>query len=300
MSIFITGATGFIGGSLADRLRRDGRAVRGLVRGTEKAARLAALGIEPVEGSLDDHDLLVREARRSEGVINAASSDHRGAVNAIIEGLAGSGKPFLHTSGSSVVADNARGEYASDRIFTEDTEFTPEPDKQARAAIDRLVRDAAARDVRSAVLCNSMVYGTGRGLSPDSVQIPPMVAQARASGVVRYVGPGLNVWSNVHLDDVLDLYVAALDHASAGAFYFVENGEASFRDIGLAIAEALRLGPPQPWSVDEAAAAWGGMHAAYSFGSNSRVRGHRARTELKWNPTHRSVTDWIGQCYRQG
>lgn len=300
MSIFITGATGFIGGSLADRLRRDGHAVRGLVRDAGKAARLAALGIEPVEGSLDDHDLLVREAARSDGVVNTASSDHRGAVAAIIEGLAGSGKPFLHTSGASVVADNACGEYASDRIFTEDTPFTPEPGKQARADIDRLVRDAASRGVRSAVLCNSMIYGTGRGLSPDSVQIPPMVAEARASGVVRHVGPGLNIWSNVHLDDVLDLYAAALERAPAGAFYFVENGEAAFRDIALAIAGALQLGPPQPWSVDQAAAAWGGLHAAYSFGSNSRVRGQRARAELGWTPVHASVTGWIGEHCRPG
>jgi hypothetical protein len=44
-------------------------------------------------------------------------------------------KPLLHTSGSSIVADNARGDCASDRIFNEDTPFTPEPDKAARVAI---------------------------------------------------------------------------------------------------------------------------------------------------------------------
>ena len=39
----------------------------------------------------------------------------------------------------------------------------------------------AARDqgVRSVVLCNSMIYGAGRGLHADSAQIPPLVAQAR-------------------------------------------------------------------------------------------------------------------------
>jgi nucleoside-diphosphate-sugar epimerase len=293
MAIFITGAAGFIGGSLAHRLLRDGRSVRGLVRGSDKAEQLARLGVAPVVGDLDDRALLAREAASSDGVINAASSDHRPAVEAILDGLAGSGKPFLHTSGSSVIADNAKGEHASDRVFEDDTPFEPAPEKAQRAAIDQLVRDGAARGVRSVVLCNTMIYGVGLGLSPDSVQIPAMVRQARESGVVRHVGSGRNIWSNVHLDDVLDLYVAAFERAPAGAFYFVENGEASFHAIGEAIADALGLGAPQAWTVEQAAAAWGGIHAAYSFGSNSRVSGRRARAELGWAPRHRSVTEWI-------
>jgi hypothetical protein len=66
-------------------------------------------------------------------VVNAAYSNHRTALAALIEGLAGSGKPLLHTSGSSIVADNARGDCASDRILNEDT--PPEPDKAARVAV---------------------------------------------------------------------------------------------------------------------------------------------------------------------
>jgi nucleoside-diphosphate-sugar epimerase len=155
------------------------------------------------------------------------------------------------------------------------------------------VREAASSGIRSAVLCNSLIYGTGLGLAKDSVQVPPLVAQGRASGTVRTVGPGKNVWSNVHLDDVLDLYELALERAPPGAFYFVENGEASFEEIGQAIARRFHLKGPEPWSVDEAAAAWGGMKAAYSLGSNSRVRGFRAREELGWAPKHRSVTTWI-------
>ena len=42
---------------------------------------------------------------------------------ALIEGLEGSGKPLLHTSGSSVIVDNARGDYASNQIFEDDSPF---------------------------------------------------------------------------------------------------------------------------------------------------------------------------------
>lgn len=291
MKIFLTGAAGFIGGSIAHRLLAEGHTVRGLVRDANKADALHRLGIQPVLGDLDNTALLGAEARASDAVINAASSDHAGAVSTILDALRGSGKPFLHTSGSSVIGDDVRGDVLSPMVFDETTPFVVEAKKQARHAVDNSVREAAG--VRGVVLCNTMIYGTGHGLHVESVQIPPLVSQARASGVARVVGAGINRWSNVHIDDVVDLYLRALIDAPAGAFYFVENGEASYRDIGAAIARRLGLGPVQSWTVEEAAAVWGEGHARYSFGSNSRVRAVRARHELGWLPRHASVTDWI-------
>jgi len=293
MTIFLTGATGFIGGAIAARLIAAGHGIRGLVRTPEKAAQLQKLGIEPVLGDLSDTALLAREARAADAVVNAASSDDRPAVEAFLDALAGTGKPFLHTSGSSIVADEARGDWASDRTYDEDTPIDPLAGKAARVAIDRLVTDAAGRGVRSVVLCNTLIYGSGPGLHADSVQIPTLAAQARQSGIVRHVGRGLNIWSNVHVEDVAELYALALDRAPAGAFYFVENGEASFAQATAAIARRLGLGAPQDWPVDDAIAALGFGPAVYSLGSNSRVRGRRARAELGWAPKHASLTDWI-------
>ncbi|MFY1828683.1 NAD-dependent epimerase/dehydratase family protein [Myxococcus fulvus] len=291
MNLFITGATGFIGGTLAVDLKSRGHTIRGLVRDEAKARKLAALGIEPVLGDLDNVAVLTAEARRADGVINAASSDHEKAIRALIEGVKGSGKPLLHTSGSSVIGDDVKGDALSPNVFDEDTPFIVEPEKRARHELDNSV--LAAPGARGIVLCNTMIYGTGKGLSRDSVQIPPLVAQARKSGVVRVVGKGVNRWSNVHIDDVSVLYALALEKAPAGAFYFVENGEASYAEIGEAIAARLKLGPVQSWSVEEASREWGEGHARYSFGSNSRVRGKRARRELGWAPRHDSVTRWI-------
>jgi nucleoside-diphosphate-sugar epimerase len=293
MKVFITGAAGYIGGSVAVRFLREGYQVRGLVRTPQQAERVKALGIEPVLGTLDDRDILIREAQQADAVVNAASSDHRPAVEALLEGLQGSNKAFIHTSGSSVVGDDARGEWKSDKIYSEDTPVQVVPEKEARAALDKLILDAAQRGVRSVILCNTMIYGTGLGVSPDSVQIPPLVAQARKSGIARYVGQGLNVWSNVHIEDVVELYLLALKKAPAGSFYFVENGEASYKEIVTAIAKRLQLGQPQAWPVEEAIKEWGFGHAVYSFGSNSRVTADKARRELGWQPKHGSVFDWI-------
>ncbi|NGO72047.1 NAD-dependent epimerase/dehydratase family protein [Streptomyces boncukensis] len=299
MRVFITGATGFIGGSVAARLTREGHEVAGLARTREAAEALSSRGISPVRGALEDAPALTAAAQQADAVINAADSDHRPAVEALIAALSGTGKPLLHTSGTSIVGDDARGEL-SERIFTEADvlpggPWEPEPDKAARVAIDRLVLDAAGQGVRSAVLCNSLIYGHGYGVRRDSVQIPRLAGQARRSGVARHIGPGRNLWSNVHIDDMVDLYLRALDRAPAGFFAFVEGGEESFGEITRAVADVLGLGPAESWDVKPAIEEWGYEPAVYALGSNSRVRGGAARRELGWEPRHGSAVAWVRQ-----
>ena len=69
-------------------------------------------------------------------MINTASADHAGAVQALIAGLEGSAKPLLHTSGSSVIGDDARGSRRSEQVFDDG--------------------DAAGRDSRSSRLAASI------------------------------------------------------------------------------------------------------------------------------------------------
>jgi len=290
-TVFVTGASGFIGGSVAAHLANTGYRVRGLIRNAARANELRAHKIEPVIGSLDDRELLFAEAQAADAVINAADSDHRGSVETFLAALANSGKYFIHTSGTSLVGDEAVGE-PSEAVFTEATPIQPAADKVARIAINTLIRDAAP-GVHTIVLCNSLIYGTTLGPHAQSVQIPPLAAQAKASGIPRHVGRGLNRWSNVHVADVAELYRLALEKAPAGSFYFVENGEASFKEIVDAIGDALNLGKAHDWAPADAIARWGRELAVFGLGSNSRVRADKARAELGWKPTHSSVQEWI-------
>lgn len=294
MRIFLTGASGYIGGSVAGALLAAGHRVTGLARRAEKAQQLRGFGIEPVSGTLDDADLLARCAREADAVIHAADADHRASVEAMLGALAGSGKAFVHTSGSSIVGDQAWGE-ASDKVYADETPFMPGPGRAARVAVNARVLAAARDGVRAIVISPSLIYGEGRGLHRDSIQVPRLVALAKKSGIARHVGPGENRWANVHIDDLVELYLHALDKAPAGAAYWGENGECSMRRLCEAISRALGWdGRTQPMSKQESIAEFGEGPAAYTYGSNSRVRATRARRELGWQPRHDSLVASLG------
>ena len=298
MRIFITGASGYIGGAVAARLVEAGHEISGLVRSDERARQLEARGIVPVPGSLADADVLRAAAAKADAVINAANSDHRDAAEALLAGLAGTGKALIQTSGTSIVADLADGEHEG-KVYEEATPVNPLPLRAGRVAVNDAVLAAATRGVRAIVLCPSLIYGVGRGVHRDSMQVPRLIELARKYRVGRHVGPGRNIWSNVHIDDLVTLYLLALEKAPAGAFYYAENGESSMRDTAAAIGAMLGYGErTEAMTVAEAVTEWGESTARYSMGSNSRVRAVRARQELGWSPSAPTLLHEIRQgCY---
>lgn len=292
MKIFMTGASGYIGGTVADSLMKAGHTITGLARNDSAAAKLRKHGIAAVRGELGSHGLVREAARAADAVINCANADDPFAAAAILEGLAGSGKTLLHTSGSSIVGDKSAGKL-SPKVYHEDTPYEPLPEKIQRVAIQRTVLAAAAQGVRSVVLCPCLIYGEGRGANRDSIQIPNLVRQAVKSGVPRYIGAGENVWSTVHIEDVCDAYLLALEAAPAGSFFYLESGEASFRAIVESIGRLLGGRPAQGWGMDEAIAEWGAMSAWFSLGGNSRVNADKARRMLGWKPKGAGLFDEI-------
>ncbi len=296
MKIFIVGASGYIGGSVAAALMKRGDKVSGLARSAETAEALKRRGMEPIAGTLDDTGAIGAAAKAAAVTHGAASADHRGAAEAIVKALADTGKAYIHTSGSSIVGTRARGEFVAD-IFDEDTPFTPPPARQARVEIDNMVRGAPG--MRGVIIAPSLIYGRGHGLNPNSSQVPWLIALAKKAGVAKHIGSGENRWANVHIDDLVPLYLLAIDKAPAGAFYFAENGENSMREVCEAISRMLgQGGKTQNMSIEEASAEWGAGAAENTMGSNSRVRAKRARAELGWKPRARSLIEEIARgCY---
>ncbi|MGE3918754.1 MAG: NAD-dependent epimerase/dehydratase family protein [Hyphomicrobiaceae bacterium] len=290
--------SGYIGGSVSAAMVAAGHNVSGLVRSQEAAAQVQTLGVEPVHGTLDDIDTLRRAAKQADAVINAASADHEASALAMLESLEGSGKAFIHTSGTSIVGTQAAGQRVED-VFDEATPLKPSGGRAARVALNDRILSFQSRGVRSVIICPSLIYGVGTGPAKHSIQVPWLIELAVKSGVAKHYGPGENIWSNVHIDDLVELYRLALDAAPAGAFYFAENGENSMKDICEAINRKLGIdGGTVAMSLDEATREWGENGTQNTMGSNSRVRAVRARKELGWRPHRPSLIDEIQTgCY---
>src|SRR6476660_3395099 len=72
MRIFLTGATGYIGGAVLDALVRGGHDITALVRDGEKARRIASRGARPVIGNLADPESYRAAADAQDGYVHTA------------------------------------------------------------------------------------------------------------------------------------------------------------------------------------------------------------------------------------
>jgi hypothetical protein len=72
VKVFLTGATGYIGSVVAEKLRAAGHGVLGLAHSDEAASKLEAAGVEPVRGALLDSESVGRGSRAADGATHAA------------------------------------------------------------------------------------------------------------------------------------------------------------------------------------------------------------------------------------
>lgn len=256
-------------------------------------AAIKAKGISPVYGLLDSADLLTQMANEADAVVNVANVDHRGSTETFLAAMKGTNKPYIQGSGSGITADMAGGEPTA-AIYEDDDIVVPLPARAGRVALNNYVLAAAHGGIRTAVIAPPMIYGQGTGMNTNSIQIPAMIKVAKKFGVAKYIGRGENRWSNVHVEDLADLFLAVLERGKAGAFYYAENGENSFREISMAISRLLDYGNrAESLTVPEAIIEYGEMMTNLSFGANSRVRATKAHKDLGWFAKKASLLDDI-------
>jgi len=287
MEVFLTGATGYIGSAVADALQKAGHKVTGLARSPEKAKQLEARGIRAAAGNLLEPETIAAPARSAEGVIHTANTNDpnsakadAAAVGAILQALARTQKPFVYTSGVWVYGSTG------DKVATEETPLNPTPLVKHRAGVEQEVLEYKGLGVRAIVIRPALVFGrAGNGVLKMFLQ------SARDTGAVTYVGDGQNRWPFVDVDDLAQLYVLALEKASAGSLYNGSDGP-SFRVREVAEATSIGAGAKgktQSWPLEEAHKKLGPFADALVL--DQQISGEKAKKELGWSPRAGSPLD---------
>eukprot|EP00026_Physarum_polycephalum_P009787 Phypoly_transcript_09923.p1 GENE.Phypoly_transcript_09923~~Phypoly_transcript_09923.p1 ORF type:complete len:267 (+),score=49.80 Phypoly_transcript_09923:215-1015(+) len=224
-SVFLTGATGLIGGVVLEHLLKNkDYKVTALVRDKAKAEKLQAVGVTPVLGDLDSHQVLVDQTFANDVVIHTANCDHLPSAKSIVEGLqkkkqTGKKGIYIHTSGSGIVSDQAFGQFASEKIYddSDTADMTAIPVTNPHRDVDTFLFESAKNftEFDLVIVAPTDIYGqtSGNGgiSNPISIQIPVAIKAALKHKRAQQIGKGLNVWSNVHIEDLGDLYALLLE-----------------------------------------------------------------------------------------
>ena len=290
MHIFVTGGTGQTGPAIVTELLDSGHQVSGLARSQAAADRLNTLGATALRGSTEDLDLLTAAAARADAVVHMANggdfSDPTdmtrrevAAIRALGEGLAGTGKALVTTSGTLVMP--------AGRLSDEHDPADVTSIGALRIPGEQACLSFTPHGVRAVVLRLAPTVHGPR----DHGFVPMLIGTARRTGASAYVGDGSNRWPAVHRLDAARLYRLALESAPAGqVLHGVGEPAVEFKDIAAHIGKKLGV-PTISVSAEQAPNHFGSPFMAAVFGTDAPVSSGHTQRLLDWTPTHPTLLE---------
>jgi dihydroflavonol-4-reductase len=254
MKVFLTGGTGFIGRRIAEKLRERGDEVVALVRTPSKAAPLEAAGVEIVPGDLSDTAAIERGVQGADAVIHAGA-DYRvgvpkgeqeslweanvhGTERVLDAAIAAGAKRIVYVSTGNVFGNT--GERVADESYERDPAagFLSAYDETKYQA-HRVARERIAAGAPVVIVQPGAVYGRG-----DTSQVANIIDQTRTGKLKLLMFPEFTL-QYVHVDDLADGIILALDKGRIGESYVLGGEEASLRDLVTHVAELSGRKPPK-------------------------------------------------------
>lgn len=211
--VFIIGP-GFIGWPVVRLLVSEGYKVTAFCRRKEHGEALTRDGVARIVlGDLHDHDVIASEAAAHSIVFHTATADDLPSVQAILDGVrqrAAAGKPilYIHNSGTSVLDDKSGSMFKGDKVYSDERpeEMDALDDEAPHRPIDltivRAMREELKEKAKIAIMVPPEVYGYNAWNGRLTDQLPILTTFALKHGYAGYIGKGLGVESQIHVNDL--------------------------------------------------------------------------------------------------
>ena len=280
-TVLLTGATGYVGSVVAEKLRIAGYLVRGLTRSAGKAPALERKCVAPIVGDVKDAALMAEAAKGVSAIVHTASpnapspgesleqivADSVRAAELLADLAAANRVRLIVTSGASMYGPT------HGRIVDEAAPLGVPPFATPLAECETVL----AENGRACIIRLGVVYG-----GDQSAPVLDLIEKVRSRGAAAIVDAS-NRLSLVHVDDLADLYIALLEEESPPAVVNAVASIASWSEVMSAIATAADVTGELETIGPEEAASLGGP--AIYMAIDMAVSGELARRRLGWQPT---------------
>ena len=233
MNVLVTGAGGFLGGAIAEKLVARGENVRNFSR--RKYDRLEKMGVEQYQGDLGDESAVTRACQGCDLVFHVAAkagiwgkaedfyqANVTGTENILKACRRWNIKRLVYTSSPSVIFDGTDMDGVDESVPYPDHYKAHYP--RTKALAERKVLASASKDFAAVALRPHLIWGPA-----DTNLIPGILARGEKGRIRRIGGKGKLV-DCTYIDNVVEAHLAAAERLEPGASlagkaYFISQDE---------------------------------------------------------------------------
>lgn len=306
MRIFVTGASGFVGGAATRALVASGHEVRAMSRSERSDTAIRDMGAHPVRCDLET--ITADDIGDCDTVLHCAAfveawgpkdawyrSNVLGTRTMLERAVAAGVSRFIHIGTEAAICHGQHVRDADETVPL--APGSPYPYCATKAQAEQLVREANRDGFTTIVLRPRFIWGPG-----DTTLLPLIEAMAK-NGKWMWIDHGRAMTSTTHIDNLVHAIELALTEGAGGAAYFIlDDGTIRMKAMIGAMAQARGLtlsGTSIPaWAADALGrtmeAVWRTFnlksdppltaHAAMVMSRDCTLNGAKAAAELHYHP----------------
>ncbi len=251
MKVFVTGATGFVGGHLVRVLLQKGISVKALVRDRNKADQLERMGVETVMGDTTDRGSFKGALKGCEIVYhlgNIASwwlpdkglyyrVNVDGTKNVMFEALEGGVRKVIYTSSLAAIRQ-PRGE-----ITTEETEHRG--DFESHYARSKFLAERETLRIYRQYGLPVVILNPGVVIGPGDLKTFGRTVIDFLNGRLKAIPCRDSLVPIVYIDDTVEAHIAAVDKGKVGERYILVGDNIRIGDLFRMLSEITGVAVPR-------------------------------------------------------